>query len=66
MKNQIELLREEIESVIETITDIESKYDREIEKLNTAYVVDQFKDCKTCGEFKAKLTEITNRSYNFM
>lgn len=37
-----------------------------IEKANTEYCVQQFADCKTLEDFQCKLTEITNRSYNFM
>ena len=36
------------------------------EKSNTEYCVSQFSECKTLEDFQCKLTEITNRSYNFM
>jgi len=40
--------------------------DAYIEKLNTEYTVAQFAECTTLSDFQTKLTEIRNRSYNFM
>lgn len=37
-----------------------------VEKINTEYCVAQFADCNTLADFHSKLTEIRNRSYNFM
>lgn len=47
---------------------IEDAFDNsnKVEKINTEYCVSQFSDCKTLADFQTKLTEITNRSYNFM
>lgn len=46
--------------------EISQSMEREMEKANTEYCVAQFADCKTLEDFQTKLTEITNRSYNFM
>lgn len=46
--------------------DILESMEREFEKSNTEYCVTQFESCKTLEDFQTKLTEITNRSYNFM
>lgn len=46
--------------------EIEQSMEREFEMRNTNYVVEQFESCKTLEDFQTKLTEIINRSYNFM
>lgn len=40
--------------------------DAYMEKANTEYCVAQFAECNTLADFQSKLTEISNRSYNFM
>lgn len=48
------------------IEEYKQEIEREFEKRSTEYCVSQFSDCKTLADFQTKLTEITNRSYNFI
>jgi len=41
-------------------------YEPNEEMIGTTYAAEAFKDCADFDEFKLKLQEITNRSYNFL